>query len=112
LLRSADKSHIGSFLGTVIPLIRDMLCDAEPRVRDGAGHAFRQLYKNVGNKAIEKIAPYLIDTMKSAKADDATVDGLCMVLQGCARNTFFYLCQLTLFELKGCTNAPNGMCSP
>ncbi len=66
------------------------------QVRVGAGHAFRQLYKNVGSKAVEKIAPYLVENMKGDKAGDAVVDGLMMVLQGCARNTFFYLCTSTL----------------
>jgi len=107
VLRSADRAHIGAFLNDVIPLIRDMLCDDIFQVRVAAGHAFRQLYKNVGNKAIEKIAPYLIDTMKTDDVGETAVDGLILVLEGCARNTFFYLVATILATLAPYQNKPN-----
>jgi len=109
VLKSADRAHIGAFLNDIIPLIRDMLCDSVHQVRVGAGHAFRQLYKNVGSKAIDKIAPYLIDSMKGEKADEAVVNGLVLVLEACARNTFFYLVATILNTLKDIENDANDL---
>lgn len=109
VLKSADRAHIGAFLNDVIPLIRDMLCDEVFQVRVGASHAFRQLYKNVGNKAVEKIAPYLIDSMKGEQAAETTVSGLMLVLESCARNTLFYLIATIFATLKDYDNDANNL---
>jgi len=73
VLRSAEKGIIGVFLNDIIVIIRDLLCDPVPQVRASASHAFRQLYKNVGAKAVERIAPHLLETMKSKKVEDPLV---------------------------------------
>jgi len=112
VLRSAEKGIIGVFLNDIIVIIRDLLCDSVPQVRASASHAFRQLYKNVGSKAVEKIAPHLLDTMKSKKVEDAVVgdalvDGISLMLQILAKPTFFFLSRSCINTLKSYKNAAN-----
>lgn len=112
VLRSAEKGIIGVFLNDIIFIIRDLLCDPVPQVRASASHAFRQLYKNVGSKAVERIAPHLLETMKSKKVEDpavgeALVDGISLMLQILAKPTFFFLCRACMGTLKGIKNPAN-----
>jgi len=100
IMRTAGKEDIGQYLNDIIPSVRDLLIDPVAEVRPAAGAAFAQLYKNVGSKAIDRIVPLLIDTLREGKHTESLVDGIKVVLSKCEMNGYFNLLQRILSSLK------------
>lgn len=103
IMRTAAKGDIGAYLNDIIPSIRDMLIDPVPEVRPTAALAFSQLYKNVGTKAIDKIVPLLLETLREGKHAESLVDGISVVLGKCEMNAYFNLSLRILTKLSPTT---------
>jgi hypothetical protein len=104
IMRTAAKGDIGAYLNDIIPSIRDLLIDPVPEVRPTAALAFSQLYKNVGTKAIDKIVPLLLETLREGKHTESLVDGTRVVLEMCEMNAYFNLSLRILTKLAPATD--------
>eukprot|EP01088_Endostelium_zonatum_P009829 TRINITY_DN2314_c0_g1_i2.p1 TRINITY_DN2314_c0_g1~~TRINITY_DN2314_c0_g1_i2.p1 ORF type:complete len:2961 (-),score=848.04 TRINITY_DN2314_c0_g1_i2:37-8919(-) len=63
VINSAASHQIASYLPSLIPAVRQALCDESPDIRASAAEAFDTLYKAIGNRAVDEILPQLLNQL-------------------------------------------------
>ncbi len=70
VINCSSKEQITKFLGILVKVVQDALCDTDSRVRTLASSCFQNLYNAVGNRTLDEIVPALLLSMDSD--DDVT----------------------------------------
>ncbi|MCO5572014.1 hypothetical protein L7F22_025765 [Adiantum nelumboides] len=80
VLSSAGKDQLFAYMSSLIPTIRDALCDSVPEVREAAGLAFSTLFKSAGMQAVDEIVPNLLNALEKEETSETALDGLKQIL--------------------------------
>lgn len=80
VLSSAGKDQLVAYMSSLIPTIRDALCDSVPEVREAAGVAFGTLFKSAGMQAVDEIVPNLLNALEKDETSETALDGLKQIL--------------------------------
>ena len=78
VLAAARKEDLEQYIGDVVPVIRDALCDEEEGVRNAAGAAFDAMFRHGGADVAADIVPALLSKLET---DDVALEGLKQVLK-------------------------------
>lgn len=78
VLAAATDNQLESYYDTIIPTVRDALCDDEELVRNAAGLAFDRLFQHGGGEAAGRIVPALLDDLNDSPN---ALEGLKQVLK-------------------------------
>ena len=76
VMASGGKNLVEDFVDVVIPSIKKALVDAEPDVREAAAHAFANLQKHAGTKAIDAILPALLSELQTESTGTFALEAL------------------------------------
>ncbi|KAI5063295.1 hypothetical protein GOP47_0021842 [Adiantum capillus-veneris] len=80
VLSSAGKDQLFAYMSSLIPTIRDALCDSVSEVREAAGLAFSTLFKSAGMQAVDEIVPNLLNALETEETSETALDGLKQIL--------------------------------
>eukprot|EP00250_Pteridium_aquilinum_P013931 c21667_g1_i1 orf=228-8111(+) len=80
VLSSAGKEQLVAYMSSLIPTIRDALCDSVPEVREAAGVAFSTLFKSAGMQAVDEIVPNLLNALEKEETSETALDGLKQII--------------------------------
>ncbi|XP_046839578.1 eIF-2-alpha kinase activator GCN1-like isoform X2 [Xenia sp. Carnegie-2017] len=76
IIESTSKEQVLLYIDSVIPTVRQALCDPLPEVRRSAAETFNYLFKKIGAKALNDIIPDLLQQLAISSLHDVTMDGL------------------------------------
>jgi len=78
VLSAASQNHIEAHFDTIVPTVRDALCDEDESVRAAAGKAFDMLFQHAGGDAAAHIVPELLNQLDT---NPTALEGLKQVLK-------------------------------
>eukprot|EP00299_Pterocystis_sp_00344_P013126 c6397_g1_i1.p1 GENE.c6397_g1_i1~~c6397_g1_i1.p1 ORF type:complete len:852 (+),score=258.65 c6397_g1_i1:525-3080(+) len=96
LMRASSRAQVLQYLDSLLPAVRQALCDSEEEVREAAAESFNELHHGVGARVIDDIMPNLIGSLASEDTYPSAVHGLSQILKHRANAVFPYLLQKLL----------------
>ncbi|XP_028418070.1 LOW QUALITY PROTEIN: eIF-2-alpha kinase activator GCN1-like, partial [Dendronephthya gigantea] len=80
IIGSTSREQVLLYVDSVIPTVRNALCDPLAEVRSCAAQTFNNLYKTIGVKAINDIIPILLVKLIDPDQHENTLDGLRQIM--------------------------------
>ncbi|XP_052799821.1 eIF-2-alpha kinase activator GCN1-like [Mya arenaria] len=81
IMNSTQREHIMFYADSLIPTVKQALCDPLPEVREAAASTFDRLHTNIGSRALDDILPDLLSKLgDGTELSEQALDGLTQVM--------------------------------
>jgi HEAT repeat protein len=81
IIQQTSRDHVLLYMDSLLPTVRNSLCDAEEEVRAAAAQTFNSLHNTIGPRILDEVlTPLLNDLSSSSQRSEVALDGLKQVM--------------------------------
>ncbi|CAI8049233.1 eIF-2-alpha kinase activator GCN1, partial [Geodia barretti] len=81
IIQQTSRDHVLLYMDSLLPTVRNSLCDVEEEVRAAAAQTFNSLHSTIGPRILDEVlTPLLNDLSSSSQRSEVALDGLKQVM--------------------------------